>query len=284
MEQRFKLTPEEILRKHQHGADVVIPVVDADDRNRRLLDLYDSMNSEQRSAFETAVHFFDTYDATTFASGGLRCAQQPLRMFLTGAGGCGKTHIVTAIKLYAQLKWGKTHSAYGPAVAVAPTGNAAHNVGGHTWHSLLGKTQDYLDMNKPLPQDMIDRLSKKLSGLRVLILDEVSMVSLQDLYEIHLRCHAALNLTDAEMRAPFANLHVILLGDLYQLPPVGGTAVYNSDSLQNNDRSRTTRQESWRERGLRGKSSSTASRVLGVGVGVAQVCVRRVSRPTSRMC
>eukprot|EP00959_Pyramimonas_sp_CCMP1952_P365170 7646871-Pyramimonas_sp.AAC.1 len=79
-------------------------------------------------------------------------------------------------------------------------------------------------MNKPLPQDMIDRLSKKLSGLRVLILDEVSMVSLQDLYEIHLRCHAALNLTDAEMRAPFANLHVILLGDLYQLPPVGGTA------------------------------------------------------------
>jgi len=79
-------------------------------------------------------------------------------------------------------------------------------------------------------------LGKKLEGLRLLILDEIAMISLKSLYIIERTVAAAmatLAKTDEEKKAieskPFGGLHVIFSGDLYQLASVKGTPVYSQD-------------------------------------------------------
>ena len=239
---------------------IVIPIKNKSREYAKLLQMYAQMNEGQRGAFKTAVEHFNSYYEEPAPSinqpYGFRPVGEPLRMFLTGEGGTGKSHLIKAIMLFAQLKWGKTEGHYGPVVAVAPTGNAAHNISGHTWQSLLGKVDGYLEHGKDPPQPLVNRLFKKLNGLRVLVIDEVSMIALQDLYDIHMRCHAARgmacwNKANHEASLPFANLHVIIAGDLYQLPPVFGEAVYHVDRAAR-DRVVDPSQQQWHERAVLG--------------------------------
>ena len=67
-------------------------------------------------------------------------------------------------------------------------------------------------------------LRNRLSDLKVIIIDEVSMVSNNLLYYIHLRLNESFGTTDIE---PFAGLTILAVGDLFQLPPVGGLPVYS---------------------------------------------------------
>jgi hypothetical protein len=76
-----------------------------------------------------------------------------------------------------------------------------------------------------LPQSTVDGLSKAFKGVRLIIFDECAMISLQELYEIHRRCHAARSM-ERDPSEPFATIHVLLAGDLYQLPPVGGWSMF----------------------------------------------------------
>ena len=66
-----------------------------------------------------------------------------------------------------------------------------------------------------------------------MVLDEVSMISCEDLYTIHDRITAAIAATiddPVERRRkcamPFGGLHMLFVGDLYQLPPVMGVPLY----------------------------------------------------------
>lgn len=92
---------------------------------------------------------------------------------------------------------------------VGPTGVAALNVGGVTIHKLF----------RLQPQDNLHSISNKrvkdLSGLRLLIIDEVSMVraDMLDMIDIILRNS---NWNDS----PFGGVKVVLVGDPMQLPPV----------------------------------------------------------------
>jgi len=153
-------------------------------------------------------------------------ANEQVFMLLTGGGGTGKSHVIKALVHKARITWGKALGVYGSALVVAPTGNAAFNVRGHTWHSALSKTPSQKPLN--LSKTMIERLVDRFMGLRLLILDEVSMVNLEDLAEISYRLGVAMKCPDK----PFGGLHVVLAGDLYQLPPVSGTAMYAAVKLR----------------------------------------------------
>ena len=66
-------------------------------------------------------------------------------------------------------------------------------------------------------------LRERLSELKLIIIDEISMVGADVLYRIHLRLCTLFN-TDEFV--PFANMNVMLVGDLLQLPPVKGVHVF----------------------------------------------------------
>ena len=79
---------------------------------------------------------------------------KPLRMFISGVGGTGKSFLIEAIKCLMDDIW---HPKSGEIICaiVAPTGIAAFNVGGLTIHRLFqlpieheGKTAGYWALNK----------------------------------------------------------------------------------------------------------------------------------------
>lgn len=143
-------------------------------------------------------------------------------VFLTGKAGSGKT---TFLRNIVQ----KTHK---QTIIAAPTGIAAINAGGVTLHSLFqlpfggfvpndtsGVFSTYARINTP--HTLIKELKihgtkrKMLQELELLIIDEVSMLraDLLDAIDTVLR-HIR------KKRSPFGGVQLLLIGDLFQLPPV----------------------------------------------------------------
>ena len=68
-------------------------------------------------------------------------------------------------------------------------------------------------------------LRNKLSEVKIIIIDEISMVSSMLLYQVNQRLNEIFGYSD---QLPFAGMSVIVCGDFYQLPPVRGLPVYSS--------------------------------------------------------
>ena len=139
----------------------------------------------------------------------LKILQTGANVFLTGEPGSGKTHTVNRY-----VQWLRERGIE-PAIT-ASTGIAATHVGGYTIHSWSGigvrRDLSAYDLDK-IAQN--ERVVKRVRSARVLIIDEVSMLSAK-----------TLSMTDAVCRevrqseAPFGGLQVVLVGDFFQLPPV----------------------------------------------------------------
>ncbi|HSX05643.1 MAG TPA: AAA family ATPase [Candidatus Saccharimonadales bacterium] len=130
-------------------------------------------------------------------------------VFLTGAPGAGKTYVLNEFIRLA--------SRSGKDVAVtASTGIAATHIGGTTIHSWSGLgIKDFLsDWDRERLQST-DRLIKRYNAADVLVIDEVSMLHGQRLNMVN-EVAKLLRKNDA----PFGGLQVILVGDLFQLPPI----------------------------------------------------------------
>ena len=115
----------------------------------------------------------------------------PFHMFLTGSAGCGKSHLLTTIKFYLQksLTYGSKDIGKESLLMLAPTGVAAVNVDGSTIHSALGISVDFSSAKcvSKLSDKRRCFLREKLSELKVIITDEISMVSNKLLLYIHQR-------------------------------------------------------------------------------------------------
>ena len=105
-----------------------------------------------------------------------------------------------------------------------PTGLAAFNVGGVTIHRLLqlpteheGKMAGYWTLPKVSQKFM----RNMLRHLKLLIVDEVSMLSSLNLAYIHLRLEEVFG-----GDTWFGSVNVLIVGDLLQLPPVNGRPVF----------------------------------------------------------
>ena len=117
---------------------------------------------------------------------------EPFRVFLSGPGGVGKSHVIKLIHSDT-LNFLKLSFTFEPddviVLLTAPTGVAVFNINGMTLRSafLLGCSR-YSGF-QPLSHDRINSLRTKLSHLMLLIIniDEVSMVGSNMLLEIHKR-------------------------------------------------------------------------------------------------
>src|SRR3989339_310784 len=130
-------------------------------------------------------------------------------IFLTGEPGAGKTHIVNTYVNYLRT------SDVEPAIT-ASTGIAATHIGGMTIHSWSGigiKTKlDKYDLDKIASSEYI---SKRVNRTRVLIIDEISMLSENMLNMVDMVCREI-----KQSSEPFGGIQIILVGDFFQLPPI----------------------------------------------------------------
>ncbi|GFW00404.1 hypothetical protein TNCV_692431 [Trichonephila clavipes] len=106
----------------------------------------------------------------------------------------------------------------GPA-ACASTGKAATAIGGSTVHSALSISLSRL---MPLNIEKANQYRTLFKFVKVLIIDEISMVSAELLEQINARLKQITGLFTKD----FGGLDVILIGDLRQLPPVKATPIF----------------------------------------------------------
>jgi hypothetical protein len=153
-------------------------------------------------------------------------------MLISGQGGVGKSKLINDITRYTQIRYGKTIGFCGSVMKTAPTGGAAFNIRGQTWHKSLGR-QGFIRVTKtkPLSPKSILNLKQRLKGVRLFILDEISLLSLEDLWEISHRLGLATGFTNL----PFGGLHVILAGDFYQMKCVKMTPIVQTDIARTNE-------------------------------------------------
>lgn len=130
-------------------------------------------------------------------------------VFLTGSAGTGKTFVINRYIEYLRER------GIEPAI-VAPTGIAASHIGGKTIHSFFSvgireNIDDYYLrwMKKQL------FLERRFRDLKVLIVDEISMVS----PELFMSMDRILRAFKDEEKF-FGGVQVVLAGDFFQLPPV----------------------------------------------------------------
>jgi len=177
------------------------------------LALIRSLNEKQREFYLHVVHWIKTKD-------------EPLRVFLTGGAGVGKSVVTNT--LYQTLhRHVCSLSGENPnetrILLSAPTGKAAFNINGRTLHSafFLPVSQGY-KIYKPLDTEKLNTLRVKYRNLKVIFIDEISMVGHDMLNFINLRLQQIMGTTQV-----FGGVSMILIGDLCQLQPVGDGWIFN---------------------------------------------------------
>jgi hypothetical protein len=139
----------------------------------------------------------------------LKILKSGQNVFLTGSAGTGKTYVLNEYIHY--LKSRKII----PTI-VAPTGIAASHLNGQTIHSYfsLGLRDSVDDV---FISSLLDKkkLQTRFKKLKVLIIDEISMVS-PNIFSAMDKILQAFK----ENEEPFGGIQVILSGDFFQLPPI----------------------------------------------------------------
>lgn len=133
-------------------------------------------------------------------------------VYCTGKAGSGKTEV---------LKWILEHTLK-DIVALAPTGVAALNIGGQTIHSFFHLKPTLQTVNDFEEIAIPSKLRGALNKLDAIIIDEISMVSVDIIEMIDKILKKARNSI-----LPFGGVQMIFFGDLYQLPPITKKDTYN---------------------------------------------------------
>ena len=207
------------------GADIgLTPHIANDDiemvQNRlpetEYLKLLSRLNQKQRQIFTHIIHSF------TFKP------ENQLCVFITGGAGVGKSVVIRT--LYQSLhRFLCSESGQNPEdiriLLCAYTGLAAYNIQGSTLHSAFCIEPNKKLTYKQLTDDKRNTLQTKYMHLSVLIVDEVSMVGNEMLNFLYLRLQEI-----KSNKRPFGGVHVILVGDLFQLRPVGDGWIFAESS------------------------------------------------------
>lgn len=138
-------------------------------------------------------------------------------VFLTGEPGAGKTHTVNEYVSYLRCR--------GIDVAItASTGIAATHIGGMTIHSWSGiGVKSTLDNRELDAVAKSKHVSSHVKKARVLVIEEISMLSAQTLSLVDAVCRKI-----KKNPLPFGGIQVIFVGDFFQLPPI-----FKSDMARN---------------------------------------------------
>ncbi len=131
-------------------------------------------------------------------------------VFLTGSAGAGKTYVLNQYITYLQER-------NVPVAITASTGIAATHMNGMTIHAWAGiGIKDRIDGSDLKTLKTRKYMVDKMDEVKVLIIDEVSMLHRRQLDMVHAVVRYFKNNPDA-----FGGIQVVFSGDFFQLPPIG---------------------------------------------------------------
>ena len=149
----------------------------------------DKLDKSQKEAFEAIIN-------------------NPKRnIFVQGQAGSGKSYLIRCIKQEMERQGRQL-------AVVAPTGIAAELIGGSTIHSMFR-----LGAHNYFPRNVVEgyqRYQEIVKHISTLIIDEASMLRADVFDTIDALCKRARE----NWQEPFGGIQIVLIGDLYQLPPV----------------------------------------------------------------
>ena len=158
---------------------------------------------------------------------------------MTGKAGCGKSHLIKTIyhSVTKTLSYRGNEPDKPRVMLLAPTGIAAINIGGNTIHSALHIPINVYGKTVPKLSDKVrSSLRNKLSELRLLVIDEVSMVGNKLLTYIDQRL---VEILGCSSELAFGGISIIFSGDFHQLPPIKAAQIFalyhGDDAMQNID-------------------------------------------------
>lgn len=159
---------------------------------------------------------------------------EPLRMYLGGMGGTGKSRVLRAI-----AQFFKERDEEHRFVVVAPTGTAAALLKGSTYHYMFGfrptEKGEIFENN----DGSVLNAKERLEGVEYVFLDEVSMIGCRDLHNISSRLACAFG----DPECPFGGLSVILAGDFAQLPPINQAKLWDQSTSMIQSANQTPRKQ-----------------------------------------
>ncbi|CAK1598254.1 unnamed protein product [Parnassius mnemosyne] len=168
-----------------------------------LAEVIEQMNSDQLKVFEKIKDIDFT--------------NKKIMLYVSGEGGTGKSFLIHVIKRWVKEKLNQE------TIVTAPTGIAAFNIDGLTVHRVFqlpvehGSTPKYTQLS----DIALKMLRDQLKDVSLIIIDEISMISNVTLLYIHLRLVSIFNVDEW-----FGGRHIIVFGDLLQLPPVHEDPTY----------------------------------------------------------
>ena len=172
------------------------------------------LNKEQKEFFCHVLHLMKT-------------SNDPFYCFLSGVASVDKSHVTkvlyqAALTYYNARTGDDFHQV--KVLMLAPTGKAAYNIKGNTIHSALAipacqSLKDY----KPLDSSRLNTLRCQLGGVKLIYLDEISMVG-NTIFNVQINNR----LKDIKgSKDDFGGVSIIAIGDLFQLQPVmDGYSIY----------------------------------------------------------
>ena len=208
----------------QTSSGVIVHNQPSDISDDLLRESVRSLNSKQRYAYDIVLSWCRTKMKSLNS---LKADKvEPIHLFITGGAGSGKSHLIKAI-YHTAMKTFK-HAPVNPqlptVLLMAPTGVAAINISGTTINTGLSIPKESGDNVPPLSDHKKTQLRMSLSELKLIIIDEISMVSNNALVHIHQRLKQIFATANSQL---FAGISMIAVGDLYQLPPIRRKPIFS---------------------------------------------------------
>jgi hypothetical protein len=151
----------------------------------------------------------------------------PIHVFVTGGGGAGKSHLIKAI--YHTVTKTVRHAPMNPellsVLLMAPTGVAAININGTTVNTALAIPRECGNNVPAMSDQRRTQMRLSLAELKLIIINEISMISNMGLLHIHQRLKEIFVTPNSEL---FTGISVLVFGDFFQLPPIRSATTFSN--------------------------------------------------------
>ena len=184
-----------------------------------LKEMIDACDEDQRMIIDIATTYARSWKKSI---AGISSPNKAPLLIVQGGAGSGKSRVIKVISEVMEniFRTAGDDINYPYILITAPTGTAAANVNGHTLCSAFSLSWGVEFYS--LTDKKRDQKRTELKNLKVVIIDEISMVDPDTLYKIHLRLQEIKQVPTK----PFGGIAVFVFGDLMQLKPVRAPFIF----------------------------------------------------------